>query len=89
MDGIFIKLDEYLNTLGIKSASFKQTGSIYQKTNSTLIDYYFYLNGYICFQELGYYIDFNKYNEDITSNYSSSRRRDYKYSLNNDFVFNN
>jgi hypothetical protein len=37
--------------------------------------------------EMGYYIDYADYNEDIISNYSSSRRRDYRYSLKSEFVF--
>ena len=38
-------------------------------------------------QQCGLYIDFDHYNEDVLSNFSYGRRRDYKYSLKNNLLF--
>lgn len=84
---ILSRFEEYIIEKGFTEIVLKQTSLIYQKTDSNLIDYFLYINGYECSQELGYYIDFNEYNKDIISNFSSSRRRDYRYSLKNNFAF--
>lgn len=84
---ILSHFEEYIREKGFTEIVLKQTSPIYQKTDSNLIDYFLYMNGYECSQELGYYINFDEYNEDIISNFSSSRRRDYRYSLKNNFTF--
>lgn len=80
-------LEKYINEKDFHEVVLKQTSSLYQKNDSNLIDYFLYINGFECSQELGYYIDFDDYNKDIVSNFSSSRRRDYRYSLKNNFIF--
>lgn len=87
LDLIFQQLDKYLIDNNIQEIILKQTGRIYQKSPTELLDYYFFINGYIVSAEVGYYIDFSKYNEEIISNYTSSRRRDYRYSLKNGLSF--
>lgn len=87
LDLIFEQLDKYLVDNCYDEIALKQPGRIYLKGSSELLDYYYFLNGYSISQEVGYYIDYTKYNEDIISNFSSSRRRDYKYSLKNELVF--
>lgn len=87
LDLIFKKLDDYVISNHIDKIILKQTSWIYNNNQSELLDYYFYLNNYECQKELGYYIDYDNYNNDIISNFSSSRRRDYKYSLKNNFLF--
>lgn len=87
MDLIFEKFESYLQGHNFKEVVLKQSGRIYQNMNSELLDYYLFMNNYTDLQEVGYYIDFDDYSEDIISNFSSSRRRDYRYSLKNEFVF--
>ena len=84
---IFKCFDTYIEEKGFNEVVMTKTSTIYQKADSNLIDYFLYINGFESSQELGYYIDFDDYNEEIISNFSSSRRRDYRYSLKNDFVF--
>lgn len=79
--------EQYIREKGFDEVVLKQTSPLYQKTDSNLLDYFLYINGYECLQELGYYIDFDEYDKDIVKNFSASRRRDYRYSLKNNFSF--
>lgn len=87
IDTIFSKLHQYLIEENFTDILLKQTSRIYQKIESEILDYYFFLNGYSNFQEVGYYIDYNRYDNDIISNFSASTRRDYRYSLKKEFIF--
>jgi hypothetical protein len=87
MDAIFEALDEYAKENDFDEVLLKQTGRVFQTSNSDLIDYYMFLNGYKCYMEMGYYIDYADYNEDIISNYNGSRRRGYNQSLKSQFTF--
>lgn len=87
LDLIFEKLEEYLKENEYDEIVMKTPGRIYQNDESELLDYYYFLNGYTVSQEVGYFVDYSNYNDDIITNFSSSRRRDYKYSLKNEFVF--
>lgn len=87
MEQILEALNGYAFEKGIRDICLKQTGSIFQAETTDLIDYFLFQDGYVCSQEVGFYIDYNNYPEEIISAFSSSRRRDYRYSLKNDFSF--
>ena len=87
LEEIFDLLDKFFTSNGFSSISFKQTGRIFCAKNTDLLDYFFYYKGYQTGYEVGYYIDFSSFNSDVLSNLSSSRRRDYKYSLKNNLTF--
>ena len=87
MEAIMETLDAYLVAQGVDEIILKQTGSLFQQENAELIDYFLFLNGFTESKEVGFYIDFEHYHEETISNYSSSRRRDYRYSLKNGFSF--
>lgn len=87
LDLIFDKLNSYLIDNGFDQIILKQPGRIYLKNVSELLDYYYFLNGYSVAQEVGYYIDYSNYDENILSNFSSSRRRDFRYSLKSELSF--
>ena len=87
LDILFEKLHEYLRNNSFDKIILKQPGTIYQNSESQLLDYYLFMNGYSDSSEVGYYIDFDTYGEDIISNFTASRRRDYRYSLKNNFEF--
>lgn len=87
LEKIFEITEQYFKDNNINKVELKQTGQIFFDKDTTLLDYYFYLNGYNQLSELGYYIDFDNYNDEIITNYSKSRRRDYRYSLKKDFKF--
>ncbi len=65
----------------------KMVPNIYQKTNTDMLDYFLYKYGFECYNELNYYLVLDKYKDDISAPFTSSKRRDYKYSLKNNFLF--
>ncbi len=87
LDSIFSELEIYLKEHKIYEVLFKTPGKIYQKHETELLDYYYFMNGYTVSQEVGYYIQFSNYKDDVIENFSASRRRDYRYSLKNGFIF--
>jgi len=87
LDTIFDLIDQYFVEHGFKKAVFKLSGSIYIPARTDLLEYFFFNRGYRESLEVGYYLAFSNYQEDIISNFSSSKRRDYKYSLKNKLRF--
>lgn len=87
MDAIVDTLNEYLKQNGYNRADIHCTSDIFAKRNNELLYYFLFQKGYASYDELSCYVDFDKYNDDIISNFSSGRRRDYKYSLKNALEF--
>lgn len=87
LEELFCCLDGYFENSGYSSVILKQPGKIFCKNDMDLLEYFFYNKGYTSRLEVGFYIDFDTYNDDIIANYSSSRRRDYKYSLKQEYQF--
>ncbi|MDE6760090.1 MAG: peptidoglycan bridge formation glycyltransferase FemA/FemB family protein [Lachnospiraceae bacterium] len=79
--------EEYLKNEGFKKVYLKMTPSILSRENVDLLDYFLYQRGYTQYNELNYYMRLKRYKEDILSQFSSSKRRDYRYSLKNDLIF--
>ncbi|MCM1179012.1 MAG: GNAT family N-acetyltransferase [Clostridium sp.] len=79
--------EEYLENEGFHSVYLKMTPSIFSRKGIDLLDYFLYQRGYIQYNELNYYMRLNRYKEDILSQFSSSKRRDFRYSLKNDLTF--
>lgn len=87
MEAIFLLIEDYLTAEHFHEAEFKCTSAIFASGNIELLYYFFYQKGYHSNDELSFYIDFNHYNPDISSNFTAARRRDYKYSLKSDLTF--
>lgn len=87
MDILLPCLDEYLVSERYESALLKATSDIFSEKDMDLLDYYLFKNGYSQFDELSFYIDVENAPEDLTKIMSSSRRRDYRYSLKNNLEF--
>lgn len=87
LDCVFQQFEEYIHKNGIKKVILSQTSEIYQKYKSAILDYYYYMMGYVSSAEMGYYIDLETYSDNIIDEYSASRRRDYRYSLKYGFHF--
>lgn len=88
--GISVLMDifeEYLRSEGFHSVYLKMTPSIFSRGGVDLLDYFLYQRGYIQYNELNYYMRLERYQEDILSQFSSSKRRDFRYSLKNDLTF--
>lgn len=80
-------LEEWFKDGGYKEVWLKCTSEIFATENINLLYYFLFQRGYQSYDEISCYIDFNNYQEDIPSNFSYGRRRDYKYSLKNDLSF--
>ena len=87
MDAVMTVLEEYLINQGYSEARIKCTSDIFAKKNGNLLYYFLFQRGYIPYDEISCYIDFEYYKEDIPSNFTVGRRRDYKYSLKNNPEF--
>ena len=87
VDAIMSALDEYLILKEYDEVRLKCTSEIFARSNVNLLYYYMYQRGYLSWDEISCYIDFNNYNDDIIANFSSGRRRDYRYSLKHGLEF--
>ena len=76
-------LEEWFTDNQYKEVWLKCTSEIFATGNINLLYYFLFQRGYQPYEEISCYIDFGHYNDDIPSNFSYGRRRDYKYSLKN------
>lgn len=86
-DAILCELDDYLADNSFFEISLKMTNRLYSETDSELLDYFLYLHHFEAGCEVGYAVDFSRYNHDISSNFNSSRRRGYKNALKKELIF--
>ena len=78
-------LNSYLIEEGYEKAILKCTSDLFSSRSMGLLDYELFRFGYTQYDEVAFYIPFEKAPEDILSMMTSSKRRDCKYSLKNDF----
>ena len=81
------EVHNFLIAEGFEKIYLKMVPDAYQKENANLLDYFLYKNGYTCYNELNYFMHLDRYKEDVISQFSSSKRRDYRYSLKNNLQF--
>ena len=72
---------------GYAGCYLKMTPAIFQKNNTDLLDYFLYQRGFLQYSELNFFMLLEPYREDISSCFSSGKRRDYRYSLKNNLEF--
>lgn len=87
VDTLITELNSFLREQGFEKIYLKMVPDIYQKISSELVDYFLYKDGFKCYDELNYYMHLDRYREDVTAQFSSSKRRDYRYSLKNNLLF--
>lgn len=87
VDAVMTVLECELRRQRYQEVRLKLTSDIFARQNGNLLYYFLFQRGYASYDELSCYIDFSSYNEDIASNFTSGRRRDYKYSLKNELTF--
>ena len=87
IDELISGIIEFLKNNDFEKIYIKLVPDIYQKQNANLLDYFLVKYNFMCYNELNYFLDLPKYKEDIASQFSSSKRRDYRYSLKSEFVF--
>jgi len=81
--------EEKVKALGCTRCYLKQTATIFQKENTDLLDYFLYQKEYQEYTELNFYMHLDRYADEVISQFSSSKRRDYRYSLKNGLTFRN
>lgn len=87
IDAMMNLLMDYWRNNSYDSVYLKMVPYVYQNKNTDLLDYFLYKNKFQCFNELNFYMNLDRYRNDILSQMTSSKRRDYRYSLKNDLKF--
>ncbi|MBQ6786593.1 MAG: GNAT family N-acetyltransferase [Lachnospiraceae bacterium] len=87
VEAIMTSLEEYLVQENYQEVRMKCTSEIFSKGNVNLLYYFLFQRGYTSYDEISCYIDFENYKDDVISNFTSGRRRDYKYSLKQELTF--
>ncbi len=87
VENIIQVLNNYLNENKYNKIVLKNTSDIFSNGNVNLINYFLFKDNYLSYDEISFHIDFKEYKEDVISNFTASRRRDYKYSLKNNLEF--
>lgn len=77
----------FVKEQGFEKIYLKMVPDVYQRSNADLLDYFLYKNEFKCYDELNYYLVIERYKEEVTAPFTASKRRDYRYSLNNGFLF--
>lgn len=77
----------FLTEEGFEKTYFKMVAGIYQNEDTSLLDYFLYKFGFTSYNELNYYLPLEKYREDVAAQFTTSKRRDYRYSLKSGFTF--
>lgn len=84
---LITEIECFLMHNGFKKVFFKLVPALYQKEETTLLDYFLVNRGYKQFSELNFYIPVNRVKNDITTIFSSEKRREYKKAVANGLIF--
>lgn len=87
VDLLMTELDRYWSGENYDEIVLKMTAPVFCRKNTDLIDYFLYQRGFEQYDELNYYMKLDRYQDGILEQFSSSKRRDYRYSLKNDLTF--
>lgn len=79
VDATITALEEYLVGAGYVQATLKQSSQVFSSRSCDLLDYLLFQHGWSEACEISFVIDFSDYAEDAPSNFTGSRRRDYRY----------
>lgn len=87
INGIMQTLNDYLKEKNFNKIVLKNASDLFSNGNINLLNYFLFKDGFLSYDEVSFYINFKEYKDDLISNFTSSRRRDYKYSLKNNLKF--
>ena len=87
IDELMREMEVFLKKEKFEKIYLKMVPNVYQKNNTDMLDYFLYKYGYTCYCELNYYMHLNRYENDVIAQFSSNKRRDYRYSLKNNLIF--
>ena len=85
LEAIFPLIDDFLKDEKYGHVLMKSTSDLFSKAPMDLLDYEFFRFGYDQYDEIAFCLKCADIPEDGLSMMSSSRRRDYRYSLKNNF----
>lgn len=85
LEEIFPLLNAFLQEEGYEHIIMKSTSDLFSERPMALLDYEFYRFGFDQYNEIAFYLRCCDIPEDGMSMMTSSRRRDYRYSLKNGF----
>lgn len=80
-------LEEYFRENDFSRARLKQSSQIFSTRSNDLLEYLLFQKGWSESKEISFVVDFDEYDSDVLSNFSSSRRRDFRYAAKNDLTF--
>lgn len=81
MNELIEAIEEFLISENFTKIYYKIVPAIFQRKSSELIDYFLYKKNYHCYSELNYYLTLSKFGDNVIGQFSSSKRRDYRYAL--------
>lgn len=81
VEAIMNIIEPFFMEQGYGEVHLKCTPHIFSNSGTELLSYFLFQRGFSSYDEISSYIDFQNYQEDITANFTASKRRDYKYSL--------
>lgn len=84
---LFSGLEAFLSDNHFTAVYIKTPGIIYQKEDTSLIDYFFSFNNYFEYKELNFYLRICDYNEDVLLPMTSNSRRCYRSALRQGLIF--
>lgn len=87
MEAVMDALETYFAEQKYDEVKLKCTSDIFASESPNLLYYYLFQRGFVSYDEMSCYVDFEDYREEIISNFSSGRRRDYNYSLKEGLTF--
>lgn len=87
VDLLMTELEKYWSQENYDEIILKMTAPVFCRQNVDLVEYFLYQRGYEQYNELNYYMRLDRYENGILEQFSSSKRRDYRYSLKNNLVF--
>lgn len=88
IENIFSEMEIFFKERKYEEVTFKMTSWLYGKDETEVLEYFLSKSGYIQSLEIGYYINFEKYNtEMIEQNFNASRRRGYRKSIGHNMKF--
>ncbi|WP_165046298.1 GNAT family N-acetyltransferase [Adlercreutzia sp. ZJ138] len=81
VDAALTALEDYLLESSYTCAVVKQSSQVFSSRRCDLLDYLLFQHGWDESDEISFVIDLDDYAEDISSNFTGSRRRGYRYGI--------
>ncbi len=87
MNEMVAEIIDFIKKAGFQKIYLKMVPTIYQDADTDLIDYFLFYNGFTAYSELNFYMQLEKYKDNILARFTSNKRRDYRYSTKYNLTF--